>query len=303
MKKESKRSAILYAVLAALLYAINIPFSKLLLVRLQPMMLAAMLYIGAGVGLSIIGVVRRKIGRVRIEKPLTAGDLPYVIGMVVLDIAAPILLLLGLQFTSAANASLLNNLEIVATALIALIVFKESINRRLWIAIGLVTVASVILSADDTIILQFNYGSALVLLACICWGLENNCTRVLSQKDPLKIVVVKGLGSGLGSLLLAICNGERLVLDVSIAYALLLGFVAYGLSIYFYIRAQRVLGAAMTSTFYAIAPFMGTILSLLMFGQWPTILFCVAFAMMMVGAYFASSSDTPKGIKPRKRNA
>ncbi len=292
--KESKKKAILYAVLAASLYAINIPFSKILLVRLQPTMLAAMLYLGAGVGLSIIGVIRRKTGKALSERPLTASDLPYLAGMVVLDIAAPILLMLGLEYTSAANASLLNNFEIVATALIAFMVFKESITKRLWIAIILVTLASIMLSIDETTSIQFNYGSAFVLLACVCWGLENNCTRVLSKKDPLKIVVIKGLGSGLGSLILALSIGEKLANFDYIACALLLGFVAYGLSIYFYIHAQRVLGAAITSTFYAIAPFIGTALSLLIFGQWPTILFCIALVIMMVGTYFASSIGKAK---------
>lgn len=299
--KTSKNRAILYAVLAASFYAINIPFSKLLLIRLQPTMLAALLYLGAGIGLSAIGIIQRKIGKVLDELPLTTSDIPYTAGMVILDIAAPILLMFGLRLTSAANASLLNNFEIVATALIALVVFKESISKRLWIAIILVTLSSSILSIDETTSIQFNYGSAFVLLACICWGLENNCTRVLSKKDPLKIVVIKGLGSGLGSLILALSIGERLVYFDYVAYALLLGFVAYGLSIYFYIHAQRILGAAKTSTFYAVAPFIGTVMSLLIFGQWPTITFCIALVIMIVGTYFASSSGRTKVNKKRDK--
>ena len=298
--KESKKKAILYAILAASLYAINVPFSKLLLVRLQPTMLAAMLYLGAGIGLSIIGIIRKKTGKAGIEQPLTASDVPYIVGMVVLDIAAPILLLLGLKFTSAANASLLNNFEIVATALVALLLFKESITKRQWIAIILVTIASMILSMGEIVSLRFSSGSAFVLLACICWGLENNCTRVLSKKDPLKIVVIKGVGSGLGSLMLAVWNGERSADYDYLAFALLLGFVAYGLSVYFYILAQRVLGAAITSTFYAVAPFIGTVLSLLIFGQRLTIIFCAAFAIMMIGTYFASSTGAIRGNRRRE---
>lgn len=286
MKKQTK--AIFCAFLAALLYAINSPISKLLLEKVPATMMAAFLYLGAGAGLFIIGTARR-IGHSEREQPLTKSELPFTIGMVVLDIAAPIFLMLGLTKTTAANASLLNNFEIVATSMIALIVFKEAISRRLWVAIGLVTLSSMILSFEDISSLSFSYGSILVLAACVCWGFENNCTRMLSSKDPLEIVVIKGFGSGLGSLVIALVIGESLPAVPYILCAMLLGFVAYGLSIYFYIYAQRDLGAAKTSTYYAAAPFVGAGLSLIIFRELPSISYIIALLIMLIGTYLASS--------------
>ena len=203
--------------------------------------------------------------------------------------AAPIFLMLGLTGTSAASASLLNNFEIVATSMIALAIFRERISGRLWLAIGLVTLSSIVLSLEGAGNLQFSLGSLLVLLACCCWGLENNCTRALSGKDPLEIGVVKGFGSGRGAMIVALVCGEHLPALLPALGALALGFVAYGLSIFFYIYAQRTLGAAKTSTWYAISPFIGVGLSLVIFRQIPGLMFWVALAIMAAGAYFAAT--------------
>lgn len=191
--------------------------------------------------------------------------------------------------TTAANASLLNNFEIVATSIIALVIFREAISKRLWLAIGLVTLSSSILSFEDMSSFSFSYGSIFVLLACVCWGMENNCTRMLSSKDPLEIVVIKGFGSGLGSFIIALVIGEEVPAVQYILGALLLGLVAYGLSIYFYIYAQRDLGAAKTSTYYAVAPFVGAGLSLLIFWKIPSVSYIVALIIMIICTYFAST--------------
>ncbi len=290
---SKQKKAIFFALLAAVLYAINSPFSKLLLDKIPAKMMAAFLYLGAGIGLFIIGMIQRAAGRREKELPLTKKELPYTIGMVVLDIAAPIFLMIGLTMTTAANASLLNNFEIVATSIIALVIFKETISKRLWLAIVLVTVSSIILSFEDMSSLSFSLGSIFVLLACVCWGFENNCTRMLSSKNPLEIVVIKGFGSGIGSLVIAFVTGESLPSLIFIFCALLLGFVAYGLSIYFYIYAQRDLGAAKTSAYYAAAPFVGAGLSLIIFHEIPSVTYIVALLIMLAGTYFASS-DTSK---------
>lgn len=290
----SQKTAIFWAILAAGLYALNAPVSKLLLEEVPPTMMAALLYLGAGIGLAVVRLVQWMTGKGKKEAPLTKKDMPYTVGMVVLDIAAPIFLMVGLTMTTAANASLLNNFEIVATAVIALFVFREAISRRLWLAIGLVTLSSMILSVEDVTSFTFSYGSIFVLLACVCWGLENNCTRMISQKDPLEIVVIKGFGSGLGSLVLAFFFGENALPLVYGICTLLLGFVAYGLSIFFYIYAQRYLGAAKTSAYYALAPFMATALSLVIFREKPSISFLIALLIMAVGTYFASTESEPQ---------
>ena len=138
----------------------------------------------------------------------TKKELPYTIAMVVLDIIAPILLMFGIKSSNAANVSLINNFEIVATSLIALCVFKEVISKRLWIAIALVIVASVILSFEGAGAFEFNTGSLFVFGACLCWGIENNCTRMISNKSSIEIVVIKGTFSGLGSPVVALTIGQ-----------------------------------------------------------------------------------------------
>ena len=282
-----KKKAIFYAILAAALYALNAPISKLLLIRIPSTMMAGLLYFGAGSGMFLM----EKIAKNKQEQPLTKKELPFTVAMVVLDIAAPIFLMIGLTKCSAANASLLNNFEIVATSLIALFIFREVISKRLWFAIILVTLSSILLSFEDMSSLEFSWGSLFVLLACICWGFENNCTRMLSSKNPAQIVIIKGFGSGFGALVLSIIIGEYYFHIGYILLALLLGFVAYGLSIYFYIYAQRDLGAAKTSTYYAISPFIGAALSLIIFREQPSMIFLVALVIMAVGTYFASTSD------------
>lgn len=287
----NRKTATFCAVLAAALYALNAPASKLLLSRLPSTMMAALLYLGAGLGMAALGAVQRRTGAAQREQPLTRRELPYTLAMVLLDVAAPILLMLGLTRTTAANASLLNNFEIVATSLIALAVFREAISQKLWIGIALVTLSSMILSVEDAGSFAFSGGSLLVLLACVCWGFENNCTRMLSSKNPLEIVVIKGLCSGGVSLGIALVLGERLTAaDVPAALgALALGLVAYGLSIFFYIYAQRGLGAARTSAYYAVAPFIGVAMSMLLCGERPGLSFFIALTIMAAGACFTSA--------------
>ena len=284
--------AIFYAILAAALYALNAPVSKLMLKNVPPTMMAGFLYLGAGIGMALMGLVRRRTGLGKQEMYLTRKDLPFTLGMVVLDIAAPIFLMIGLSRTTSANASLLNNFEIVATSLIALLIFKEKIGRRLWIAIGLITLSSILLSVEDAGSYRFSVGSLFVLLACVCWGLENNCTRNLSHSDPLEIVVIKGFGSGIGSVIIGRVAGEPLPLWGDILRILLLGFVTYGLSIYFYVYAKRDLGAVKTSAYYAIAPFIGVLLSFIMFREIPGALFFIALAIMVAGTWMVNR-DAP----------
>lgn len=284
-------TAIFSAILAAALYALNAPASKLLLQNVPPSMMAALLYLGAGLGMLLMGLARRAAGRPSAEAQLTRKDLPYIIGMIVLDILAPIFLMIGISHTTAANASLLNNFEIVATSLIALFIFKEKISRRLWLAIGLIVLSSALLTVEDAGSLKFSVGSVFVLLASCCWGLENNCTRMLSQSDPQEIVIVKGLGSGAGALLVALLTGESFPAGGYVPFALLLGFVAYGLSIYFYVYAQRYLGAARTSAYYAIAPFIGVLMSLAVFREMPGMIFFAALAVMIVATVLVTKDQ------------
>ena len=297
--KKATTTGILLAILAAALYAINSPFSKLLLDYMPSTLMAGFLYVGAGLGMGVIALIRRLQKAERTEEKITKADLPYTLAMILLDIAAPIFLLLGLSYTTAANASLLNNFEIVATAVIALMIFKERISPRLWIGILFVTASCVLLSFEDVSSLKFSIGSLFILLACVCWGVENNCTRRLSSKDPLEIVLLKGVFSGLGSVIIGLCIGERITALWSVFAVLAVGLVAYGLSIFFYVHAQRILGAARTSAYYAIAPFIGALLSLMIFRDLPQYTYFIALVLMIIGAWLCSS-DEPLIRKTKK---
>jgi len=286
---------IIFAILAAVLYAISTPIAKIVLDTLSPIFIASLLYFGAGLGMMIVGYIRNKYTKTN-YKQFTKEELPAIIGMIVLDVVAPILLMIGLSTSHPENVSLLNNFEIVATSLIAFFIFKEVIPARLRLAIVLVTIASMLLSVEDFSAFRFSFGSILVLLATISWGLENNLTRKLSFFDPLKVVVIKGIFSGLTSLVIAFVLGVAEFDIIMILITLLLGFVAYGLSIFFYVTAQKELGAAKTSTFYAYAPFVGAILSLIIFLETPDITFYIAFALMAIGTYFATTSNKKKKV-------
>lgn len=274
-----KINPIVFAVLAAALYALNSPLSKLLLSSVSPEMMAGFLYLGAGIGMFVMHVFRRNSN----EKPLSKRDLPYTILMVLLDIAAPILMMTGLKSATAANASLLNNFEIVATSLIALIVFRERIGKLLWAAIVLIIISSALLSFEDMSAFSFSIGSIFVILACTCWGLENNCTRMISGKSPEEIVIIKGFGSGIGALIVALMLNAPFPSLSTIPLILLLGFASYGLSVFFYVYAQRYLGAARTSAYYALSPFIGSFLSFIILKEQPTLLYCIALAVMIAG--------------------
>ena len=248
------------------------PFSKILIEEIPPTLMASFLYLGAGVGIGIIYLWHYKK-----ENPadrLTKKDLPYTVGMILLDIIAPIFLMLGLKVGTSSNAALLGNFEIVATSLIALLIFKEKITSRLWTAIILITLSSIILSSKEGIF-DFSIGSIFVLLATVCWGLENNCTKNISSKSTYEIVTIKG-----------IFFGEKFPDFINIFSAFVLGFVAYGLSIFTYIRAQRTLGAAKTSAYYATAPFIGAMLSFLLLNETFTVNYFAELVIMIIGTYF-----------------
>lgn len=284
-----KQFGIGYAVLAAALYAVSIPLAKLFLADISPLMLSALLYLGSGVGMAAFGLFLKLCRKETDGEPVVKSDLPYIFGMILLNTLALACLILGLTTSPASHVSLLNNLEIAATAMFAMLFFREKVSKRLWGAIGLVTFAGILLSIESGETFSFSTGSLLVILACVFWGLENNCTRVLSAKNPLNISVIKGVFAGVAGLILALGAGEWFP-DVSVLPAVfLLGFIAYGLSIFFYIIAQRYLGAAKTSTYYAVSPFIASGLSLLIFREVPSLQFITALVIMGVGVYFAST--------------
>lgn len=273
------------AIIAALLFGASAPLAKLLLDDIQPVMLAGLLYLGCGLGLLALRLFQNFVTKqASKEAGLSAVDLPWLTGTIIAGgVAAPIILMLSLKHTPAATASLLLNFEGVSTSLIALLIFKEALGKRIWSAIGLITLASIILTWDSEGAWGLSIGAAGVLLACTFWGLDNNFTRNISAKDPLSIVTIKGIVSGSVSLCISFVTGGIFPQLSAVLAALVLGFFSYGISIMLFILAMRNLGAARASGFFSSAPFIGAVISLLLFREWPGITFLISFSIMLAG--------------------
>ncbi len=291
MKNNSMKGLIL-AVLAAVFYSINVPFSKLLLTYVPETLMASFLYLGAGIGVSMMYLFKFK--NEQKSEQLVKTDFPYAIGMIALDIIAPIFLMIGISKGTASNASLLSNFEIVATTLIALVIFKEKVSVKLWIGIAFILLSCSLLSVKDSGTIQFSVGSIFVILATICWGLENNCTKKISNKSTYQIVILKGICSGIGSLIIALVLKEKFPEFIYLLLTMLLGFIAYGLSIFTYVRAQRYIGAAKTSSFYSIAPFIGVLIAFVFFKEKISSLYIISLILMIIGVTFVSSDVLSK---------
>jgi Permeases of the drug/metabolite transporter (DMT) superfamily len=284
---NKKFSPPLLAILAAILFGLSTPLAKWMLGVTDSIMLSAFLYLGSGLGVMLLLLFQRKaVHDQPIEAKLERKDSPWLLGAILCGgVAAPVLLMIALAHSSAASASLLLNFEGVATTLIAALLFKESVDKRTILAITLITLASIILSWTSVGKWQFSLGALGILAACALWGLDNNFTRNISAKNPLEIVGIKGLVAGIFSLSLALALSRPIPGVKQIILTMLIGFICYGCSIVLYVLALRKLGTARTSTLYAIAPFIGAIVSLFMFKEQPQLQFLFALPLMLIGAW------------------
>ncbi len=272
------------AMLGAVLFGASAPISKIFLGEIDPVLMAALLYLGSGTGLLLFMLSRPFLGMKSGEK-LEKADIPWLAGAVLAGgVAAPIVLMFGLQATQASTASLLLNFECVATTVLAVFLFREQVGRRTWLAAGCITLSSIILSFQGGS-LGLSAGALGILAACILWGLDNNFTRNISTRDPLMIGVTKGLVAGSFSLVLALVLGNRMPSLYIVLGAMLLGSVSYGLSVVLFIISMRTLGAARTSAWFGIAPFAGAAISFLVFRNNPGVTFLISLPLMVLGAY------------------
>ena len=279
LKFDKTKIAIISAILSAVLYAICIPCVKTISPYVASATTGALLYLGAGFGLFISYIFKKNKKIILLSKQ----DLPYTSSMIILDILAIILLMFGIKYTNSANVSLLGNFELVATSAVAFFLFKGSVSKKLMTAIILITLASIILSFESKESLVFNIGSLFVILSCVCWGIENNCTRMISNKDTRQITMIKGIFSGLGSVIIAFFLKESIPEVKWIIIILLLGCISYGISVCLYIYAQRYLGATKTGALYSITPFAGALFSILFLREQPIFQFYIALFIMILG--------------------
>jgi len=282
------RQPLLFIIISACLFGVGLPLAKLLVRDVPPVTLAGLLYLGAFAGLSLYSLVRRRkaTGPDCSVTPLERKDLPWLTGAVVAGaVAAPILLLTGLTLVSGFSASLLSNLEGAATAVIAVLIFKENAGRRLWLALLCMTGAGMFLAWDPSRG-EFNVlGPLLIVSAMVCWGIDNNLTRHISDKDPIQITRIKSVAGGMISLLLALALGLKMPPVVAVALALLLGSFSYGMSLVFFIKALRGLGSFRTGAFFSLSPFIGAIASLIILREWIGWVMLPAAALVIVGVW------------------
>ena len=276
---------ILQALTAAIFFGASAPIAKLLLGDdIAPIYLAAFLYLGSGTGTFLFRLTQR-IQSKNVEADIKSPDIRWLAGAIISGgILAPIILMISLQNTPASTASLLLNFEGVGTTVIALLFFKEAIGRRAWTAIIVITLASIFLSTNFNEGFGISLGALGIILACVLWGVDNNFTRNISGKDPLAIVAWKGLVAGTFSFFLAFFLGNQLPSLKIILGTLVLGFISYGLSTILFIRSMRGLGAARTSALYGTAPLAGVLLSIIIFGEFPSFFFIIAAILMIGGA-------------------
>lgn len=268
------------ALAAAVLFGASTPLAKLLLGGIDPWLLAGILYLGSGVGLSAVGLVLRG-GRSR----LGPGEWPWLAGAILAGgVAGPVLLMYGLSGTSASASSLLLNAEGVLTAVLAWVVFKENADRRIVLGMIVIVAGAVVLSWPGGAV-EASWPALAVLGACLCWAVDNNLTRRVSLSDPLQIAAIKGLVAGITNVALAVAMGAAIPPAGAAAAAGGVGLLGYGFSLAAFVVALRQLGTARTSAYFATAPFVGAALSVLLLGEAVTLRLAAAAALMGCGIW------------------
>jgi drug/metabolite transporter (DMT)-like permease len=280
------RTAILYALASAALFGASTPAAKFLLGAIDPILLAGLLYCGAGVGVAIVRRTMPRRASAATPTALTAKDLPWLAGAILFGgVLGPLLMMLGVARTDAATASLLLALEGAATALIAWFAFHESFDRRILLGMLCLVAGAIVLSWSGAPTSTGIIGPLTILSACVAWGLDNNLTRKISLADPLQIVELKGLVAGPFNVMLALMAGVSIPPIASILLAALTGFLGYGISLVLYVIALRDLGAARTGAYFAIAPFLGAVIAVVGLGDPVTAGLLAAGGLMGLGVW------------------
>jgi drug/metabolite transporter (DMT)-like permease len=277
----------LYALAAAILFGASTPFSKLLVGAMDPWLLAGLLYLASGCGLTLWLLIGfRLTGRDSNEASLKCRDIPWLAGAVFFGgVVGPLLLMVGLATTSAASASLLLNLEGVLTALLAWFVFKENFDRRIAFGMAFITGGGVLLSWTSDTSTGMPWGALGIAGACLAWGIDNNLTRKVSGGNPIQIAAVKGLVAGSVNLTFALLLGSRLPSIPTVLAAGAVGVLGYGVSLTCFVLALRHLGSARTGAYFSLAPFVGAVLSLAIFREGLSAAFFGAAALMGIGVW------------------
>ncbi len=278
--------SIVYALASAALFGASTPLAKLLLSDAAPLMVAGLLYLGSGVGLAAwLGLRALSAGATR-ASPIDRGAWPWLAGAIAAGgVAGPALLMYGLARTDGSAASLLLNLEAVLTAAIAWLVFRENVDRRIFLGMAAIVAGGVLLSWDQTPRAGGLAGPLLVAAACLAWAVDNNLTRKVSGGDAATIACLKGVVAGSVNLGLAFAAGATLPAAGTVLAAGALGFAGYGVSLALFVVALRGLGTARTGAYFSVAPFFGAALAFAVLVETPSATFWIAAALMALGVW------------------
>jgi drug/metabolite transporter (DMT)-like permease len=280
------RSAVLYALISAALFGVSTPAAKVLVGSVDPVLLAGLLYCGAGIG---IAALRRNLPSILVTAPevaLTRAELPWLAGAIAAGgVIGPLLLMAGLARTDATSASLLLTLEGAATALMAWFIFHENFDRRIALGMCCLVAGAAVLSWSGTPTVNSLIGPLAIAGACLAWGLDNNLTRKVSLADPLQIVQLKGVIAGPFNLALGLALGAALPTLSAVLIAGVVGFIGYGVSLALFVVALRHLGTARTGAYFSTAPFLGSVAAIIALGEPVTAQLAVAGALMAVGVW------------------
>jgi drug/metabolite transporter (DMT)-like permease len=279
------RRGVALALVSAVLFGAGTPLAKLLLGTLDPWLTAGLLYLGAGIGLAAVQFGRAALGLPTREAPLHRADLPWLAGVVLAGgVAGPLLLMLGLARSDAASASLLLNLEGLATMGIAWVVIRENVDRRLLLGAAAILAGAALL-AWQGVGIALGPRALLIAAACLAWGIDNNLTRGLSAADPVQMPMIKGLVAGGVNAALALAFGADLPSPGVLLAAGMVGFLGYGVSLALFVLALRHLGTARTGAYFSLAPFVGAVIAVALLGEPLTFRLILAGPLMAFGLY------------------
>ena len=277
--------AIGLALLAGLLFGLSTPTAKALVSASDPWMLAGLLYLGSGSGLGSYRILLVLLGAGSSEARLRRSDWPWLICAIVAGgVAGPVLLMFGLANGPASEAALLLNLEAVLTAVVAWFVFREHLNARIAVGMALITAGALLLAWPGAG-LGLHSSAVLVGGACLAWAIDNNLTRKVSGGDPVLIAALKGVVAGAANLTIALATGAALPGAPVLLGAWLVGLLGYGLSLVLFVRSLRELGAARTGAYFAVAPFIGAVVAVVVLGERPTVALGAGGALMLAGVW------------------
>ena len=295
MLKKNERKGLLFAFLSAFLYDLNVPVSKYSLKTLSTNEILFLLYFGSAVGLFLLMLFNKKQ---KFSLKPEKGESIFIIGVIIFDILAALFIVESLKYIDASTVSLISILEISFTIVISHFIFKTQISKNLIIAVILVSIGGILLSFDSSTEFKLSIASMLTVFATACWGLENNLTAKVSDKNPLLLVFYKCFAVAIFNLLF-ILNINIFELFINNWYLLVIGFFTYGISILYYVYAINYIGISKTSIVFSFSPVFGALISLILFKEKITIYFVISLILMLMGIYFTiiDKKNIKKGNK------